>query len=140
MKKDLGFKLLYILVALVVIVNTAVGVYNSLFSNIEELPQGQKVYSLKSPSGENTLNIYVVNNCLGSAIRGELQSQEGIKNVYWQTETDKVDAYWADDESLIINNIPLNIAKGDDYDCRRGMSIFAEGSTYEQILLEEEGV
>ena len=140
MKRNAGFKLLYIFVAVIIVANTVLGVYNSLFADIENLPQGKKVYSLASPSGTDTLNIYIVSNSLGSAVRGELQSADGIKNIYWQTETDAVDAYWADDQSLIINNIPLNVAKGDDYDCRRGISIFAEGSTYERILDSEEGI
>lgn len=137
MKKSIWFKLLYIVTAVIVVINTAINVKNALFCDIEELPSGSLQYSIQSPYGDGKVNIYLVENSVGQAIRGELQTATDTKNIFWQTDIENVDVYWANEESIIINNIPLNIEKGDDYDCRRGTSIFADGATYERILSGE---
>ena len=134
MKRNWVFKLIYIITAIIVVINTAISVQRSLFSDIQKLPRGEFAYSVPSPSGECKMNIYVVKNSLGVAVRGELESGKESKNVFWQTDISDVNVFWANEESVMINNIPLNITKGDDYDCRRGTSIFADGATYERIL------
>lgn len=126
--KSFGFKFLYVITALVVIVELAFTVKCSLFSDISQLPDGTLASTSTSPSGEKVMNIYVVKNNLGVAVRGEIENSEGSHNIFWQTGIDHVEALWLNDDTVVINEIPLNADDTFGYDCRRGYSIFDEGS------------
>ncbi len=126
--KNIGFKLLYIFTALVIIVELVFTVKSNLFSDISNLPQGTLKDSIVSPSGEKTMNIYLVDNSIGVAIRGEITEGDKSHNIFWQVDIDDVDAFWLDDEIVVINEIPLEADDTFGYDCRRGYSLFDEGS------------
>ncbi len=126
--RNIGFKILYIITALVIIVEVGFAVNEGLFTDIAELPTGALASSSVSPSGEKELNIYVVKNNLGVAIRGEISSNEGVYNIFWQTGIDEVEALWLNEDTVVINEIPLNANDTFGYDCRRGYSLFDEGS------------
>ncbi len=128
--KNIGFKILYLITAIVIIVELGFAVSGSLFTDIAKLPTGTLVSesSSVSPSGEKVLNIYVVKNNLGVAIRGEISTDKGAHNIFWQTGIDTVDAVWLNDDTVLINEIPLNADDTFGYDCRRGYSLFDEGS------------
>ncbi|MBE6809542.1 MAG: hypothetical protein E7521_00605 [Ruminococcaceae bacterium] len=126
--RNIGFKLLYVITALVVIVELIFAVKGGLFTNIAELPTGSLKSSNVSPSGEKTLNIYVVKNNLGVAVRGEILNGDDSHNIFWQTGIDEVEALWLNDNTVLINEIPLNADDTFGYDCRRGYSLFDEGS------------
>lgn len=126
--KNIGFKILYVVAALVIIADIVFAVHGSLFTDISELPTGTLQSSSVSPSGEKTMNIYVVENNLGVAIRGEIEQNNTKYNIFWQTGIDSVSAQWLDNETVMINEIPLNADDTFGYDCRRGYSLFDEGS------------
>ena len=126
--KTIGFKILYVVTAIIVIVELVFAVKSGLFTDIAELPTGALASSSVSPSGEKQLNIYVVKNNLGVAIRGEISDADGTHNIFWQTGIDNVDAVWLNEDTVIINEIPLNADDTFGYDCRRGYSLFDEGS------------
>lgn len=126
--RNLGFKIVYLITALVMIVELAFTVKSSLFSDISKLPIGELKTSSVSPSGEKTMNIYVVENNVGVAIRGEIVQKGKKHNIFWQTGIDEVEALWLNNDTVIINEIPLNSDDEFGYDCRRGYSLFDEGS------------
>ncbi len=140
MRKNVPYLIFYILVLAVVIFNTAVNVKNGLFFDIEDLPTGTLIYSSPSPEGDSTLNIYRVQNVLGTAVRGEVADQSGTDNIFWQTDIDTVDAVWLDNDSVEINGIPLIVSKGGTYDCRRGSSLFQDGAVDDAFVPEKEHV
>lgn len=126
--KNIGFKIIYIVTALVIFTELAFAVKGSLFTDIAELPSGTLKATSTSPSGEKTMNIYVVENNLGVAVRGEITQNNERHNIFWQTGIDSVDAVWLNEETVVINEIPLNADDTFGYDCRRGYSLFDEGS------------
>ena len=126
--KDFAFKLLYVVAFAVAVFNLIVMVKNGAFFNIEELPKGELMYSVDCPDGQKTLNVYLVKNNLGAAVRGEISDGSGKPyNVFWQTDTDDVDSFWIDNDYIAINEVVLNVNEY-FYDSRRGTSIFQEGS------------
>ncbi len=138
MKKNLFFKIFYIVTMLVVVTNTAISVKNNLFFDINSLPQGTLSQSVDSPDGKRTLNIYSISNSLGTAVRGEVIYKGDKKNVFWQTGLDSVEAHWEDGYVVMIDGMPLDVAHGAVYDCRRGNSILQEGSIDENFVPEEQ--
>ena len=126
--KNIGFRLIYIITAIVVIIDLCFAVWGSLFTDISQLPQGELQTQHFSPSREKVMNIYLVENDLGVAVRGEIVTPEERYNIFWQTNIDKVEARWLDEKTVLINDIPLDANNKFGYDCRRGYSLFDEGS------------
>lgn len=126
--KNIGFKILYVIATLVIVADIIFAVHGSLFTDIAELPMGTLQTSSVSPSGEKTMNIYVVKNNLGVAVRGEIVNGDSGHNIFWQTGIDDVEAFWLNNDTVVINEIPLNADDTFGYDCRRGYSLFDEGS------------
>lgn len=126
--KNIGFKILYTVTALIILVEMGLCVKESLFTDIAKLPLGTKVNSYSSPSGEKTMNVYLVKNNLGSAVRCEIENADETYNIFWQTGIDSVEVVWLNNDEIAINEIPLNANDKFGYDCRRGYSLFDEGS------------
>ncbi|MBQ6718606.1 MAG: hypothetical protein IJN22_06905 [Clostridia bacterium] len=126
--KNVGFKILYVVTALIIAVDIGFAVKGSLFTDIADLPTGTLRTASVSPSGEKTMNIYVVENNLGVAVRGEIEQNNTKHNIFWQTGIDEVEAVWLNEDTVVINEIPLNSDDTFGYDCRRGYSLFDEGS------------
>lgn len=126
--KNVGFKILYVVTALIIAVDIGFAVKGSLFTDIADLPTGTLRTASVSPSGEKTMNIYVVENNLGVAVRGEIEQNNKKHNIFWQTGIDEVEAVWLNEDTVVINEIPLNSDDTFGYDCRRGYSLFDEGS------------
>lgn len=120
--------MVYIITAIVVVVNLCFAIKGSLFTDIADLPQGELQNQHYSPSRKKVMNIYLVENDLGVAIRGEIVTSEGKHNVFWQTDIDTVEARWLNEDTVLINDIPLDANDTFGYDCRRGYSLFDEGS------------
>lgn len=131
--KNIGFKILYVFTAIVMIIEIGFSVKESLFTDISELPPGVISYSITSPTGSKKLNIYTVKNNFGCAVRGEIENDNKSHNIFWQTGIEEVTASWLDDETVLINEIPLNADDTFGYDCRRGYSLFDEGSLDENF-------
>ncbi len=128
MKKRLFFVIVYALALIITAINTTVTIKDNLFFDINNLPTGKLSYALQSPSGDKTLNIYVVENALGAAVRGEIVMGDTVKNVFWQTDTASVASFWEDNDVVNVNELSLNVTLGAVYDCRRGTSLFQEGN------------
>ena len=135
--RNIGFKIVYLLTAVIMVIELIFSVKGSLFTDISKLPQGTLLYSFESPSGDKNLNIYVVENNLGVALRGEIQTQSATYNIFWQTDADFQNAYWIDENDVVINDIPLNSSDTFGYDCRRGYSLFDEGSLADNVIRPE---
>lgn len=138
MKRNLFFKIFYLITAVIVIINTALSVKNNLFFNINSLPEGNLVQEVDSPDGKNTLKLYSISNSLGNAVRGEAVIDGKKTNVFWQTGLDNVEAHWVDNYNVVIDGMPLDIVHGAVYDCRRGSSIMQEGAIDENFAPTEE--
>ena len=121
-------KIIYIITAFVFVVNSVFVVLDTVSYSMEVLPEGDKIYSTSSPSENKTLNVYLINNSFGNAVRAEIESEGEKRNVFWQTGISGVNSVWLNDMVVEINGIELNVEAGADYDCRRGYSIFSKGS------------
>lgn len=132
MKKNILFRTLYVLAFLVMIINTAFAVSQSLFPHISDLPEGKLIKSYLSPEQSSQVDFYLVKNNLGTAVRGEQVVGERHINIYWQTGIEDVSVQWVDEYGIIINKIPLNL-KTDRFDSRRGTAIFSDGVLAENI-------
>lgn len=135
--KRLGFRILYVITALVVVLNLFFSVEGSIFTDIAKLPKGELEYTAVSPSGERRMNVYLIKNNLGTAIRGEIATQDHTHNIFWQTDIDSVDVYWLDDINIVINGIPINSDDTFGYDSRRGYSLFDDGSLEQRFMNQE---
>lgn len=126
--RNIGFKILYFITVLVMIVEVGFSVKNSLFTDIADLPKGRFLQSFPYESGEKRMNVYLVKNNLGEAIRGEIENNGKAYNIFWQTGINEVEVVWLNADTVVINEIPLNVNDTFGYDCRRGYSIFDEGA------------
>ena len=91
-----------------------------IFQNMDNLPEGELLNSYPSPSGENTVNIYLSDGgaTVDFAIRGEAVKSDGAKrNIYWEYHCSDAQVEWLSDDTVIINGRKLNI-KTDAYDYR----------------------
>ena len=131
--KNIGFKLLYIITTLVIIVELAFTVKNSIFTDIADVPTGTFVESYPCEYGDKKMNLYMVKNSLGTAIRGEIESNGKKHNIFWQTGIEAVDVQWLNEDTIMINEIPLDVNDTFGYDCRRGYSLFDDGSLEENF-------
>lgn len=132
MKNNILFRILYVLAFVVMIINTAFAVFQSLFPRISDLPEGKLIKSYVSPEQSSQVDFYLVKNNLGAAVRGERVVGNRHINIYWQTGIDDVSVQWVDEYGIIINKIPLNL-KTDRFDSRRGTAIFSDGVLAENI-------
>ncbi|MGN7468355.1 DUF5412 domain-containing protein [Brevibacillus sp. SAFN-007a] len=92
------------------------------FYSMSHLPQGTLIEQSISPSGEFTVNAYLVNGGATTAlcVRGELQNNKTgkRKNMYWDYRIDKAEIVWINNETVSINGHVLSI-KNDTFDWRR---------------------
>lgn len=126
-KKILLFSV-YFLAFAVTVVNLVYVIRGSIFSDINDLPQGKYVLSVTSPDKNNTINMYKIDNSIGKAVRCELKANGKTKNVFWQTGIIEADINWISDRNVVINGVELDVIAGGVYDCRRGVSLFQDGA------------
>ncbi len=91
-----------------------------LTPDMENLPSGELLNSYPSPSGENTVNIYLSDGgaTVDFAIRGEAVKSDGTKkNIYWEYHCSDAQVEWLSDDTVVINDRILNIDT-DVYDYR----------------------
>lgn len=131
--RNVGFKVLYLITVLVMVAEIGFSVKNSLFTDIADVPKGTFVESYPCEFCEKKMNIYLVKNNLGTAIRGEIEESNKKHNIFWQTGIDSVEVVWLNEDTVQINEIPLNVNDTFGYDCRRGYSLFDDGSLEENF-------
>ena len=135
MKKNAPFLILYVIALVITAVNTFFSMKNYIFSDINALPQGEFVSEEVSPSGNKSVKIYLVENSLGTAIRGELKTgPTSCKNIFWQTGIKDVTVHWQDDDLVYFNNVPISGNGNMPYDCRRGTALFTDGALEDERL------
>ena len=139
MKTKPLFLTVYVITLIITAVNLFFTVKSSLLADINKLPDGKLLYSSSSPTGNKTVNVYRIENALGTAIRAELKTKSKRTNVFWQTGVDNIDVYWENNDVAVINRIPLNVSKGGFYDCRNGVSLFNSGSIEGEGFVDEQG-
>jgi outer membrane lipoprotein-sorting protein len=93
-----------------------------LSSCMSALPKGEFLSAYDSPDKSYTINIYL---CNGNAttdfsIRGELvnNADRAKRNIYWSYHEQEAEVEWIDKETVIINEVVLNVLL-DTYDFRR---------------------
>ncbi len=139
MKTKPLFFIVYAITLIITLVNLFFTIKSSLFADINELPEGKILYSSVSPTGNKVVNVYRIENALGTAVRAELKTNGKHTNVFWQTGIDNVDIYWENNDVAVINSIPLNVAHGGFYDCRNGVSLFSAGAIEGEGFVDEQG-
>lgn len=93
---------------------------NSVFGDINNLPQGSLIDSSISPSGKYTVNAFLCDGgaTVDYAIRCSITDSEGkTRNIYWNYHEKTVKIEWLDDNTVSINGIVLNV-ETDKYDYR----------------------
>lgn len=117
MKKDIIRIILIIFISVLILLFF----YNKMF-NMNKLPKGEYVDSLKSPNEKYVLNAYKYSGgaTVDWALRVEVENLETgkKKNIYWNYHEKEAEWEWIDNDTVIINNHKLNIHK-DSYDFRR---------------------
>ena len=136
--KNIGFKLLYLLTAVVMFVEIGFAIRESLFTDISKLPTGTLVQAYASPNKDRVMNVYVVKNNVGEGVRIEIADTTEAYNIFWQTGIDEVEAKWTNNDTVLINDIPLDANNKEGYDCRRGYSLFDEGAVEDNFANFEE--
>ena len=136
MKNKTLFLAVYVLAFAVTFVNIVFSLKNYLFSDINDLPRGKCVESVSAPGGYKTVDIYLVKNSLGTAVRGELTFADTgeHKNIFWQTGISKVIVRWENDDVIFFNDVPISGNGDNSYDCRRGTSLFTDGALEDERL------
>ena len=88
---------------------------DSFFYNINDVPQGQFLFSSMSPTGQYTLKLYLVDGGkhLGKGIRGELVdiADGTAKNVYWVVGEETAIVGWAAETVVSINGHTVDVSK-----------------------------
>lgn len=100
----------------------ACGIY-WVFYDMERLPEGDFLTESTSPDGCYTLKAYVSDGgaTTSYAVRGELNFNEGKrkpKNIYWQYKMETASIKWVDNDTVIINDVELDVPN-DTYDYRK---------------------
>ena len=119
-------KVLIVLTALamlIMLVNVAFAVSDTFFYTIDEVPEGKLIESFPSSFGKEQVNVYLVENPLGNAVRCEAVLADGTtRNFYWEVGSSGLRVTWMDETTVYIqnnnnNNRTLDIYKG-HYDSR----------------------
>lgn len=128
--KGYFFKLYYVAVLLVVILNMGFSILDIYSVNIEDLPQGKLIFITASPDGTVELRVYQIDCSIGTAVRVEsvIKQKNTKRNIYWNTGITNAEIVWYSGRSAYVNGILLDVIEGEVYDCRRGRSIFLAGS------------
>ncbi len=134
----IGFKIVYAVTFLIVILNMVFMVRDSLVFSIDDVPNGDFVEEIPSANGERVMTVYHFENRVGQAIRVSLTENGETHNIYWQAGIDEVDCRWLSGRIVQINEVKLNVESSWTYDCRNGRSIFTEGSIEDMTAAEEQ--
>ena len=128
MKSFTKYIIYYVLVFLIFAGNMFFYVKDQFFYNMEDLPEGQYLYSSMSPDNSRSAEVYRIDTPRGKAIRVEVRTfdfsnEENIvsseENVYWEVNKSVVTVGWEDNDIITVDSHILNISEGDTFDSRR---------------------
>ena len=131
MNNNLFFKIFYSLAAIVLVINMIALLKDEFSYSTDYLPTGEKCAEFLSPEGDKRVEVYLVRNALGVAVRAQYLPNDGEtapRNIYWQTDTDITDVKWQSNRHVDINGVVINVDGGYAYDSRKGASIFRSGA------------
>lgn len=111
----------YILTAIVIIINIAFFVRDSFFGSLKVLPKGDFLFSAMSPTGEYTVSMYSINSNIKSAARGELvtvdsNGQINRKNIYWNVGKEGAMVTWITSTIVSIDDVLIDVTSGNVFD------------------------
>jgi hypothetical protein len=95
---------------------------------MEDLPEGQFLYSSMSPDNTRSAEVYRIDTPRGNAIRIELRNfdfsdKENVvseeRNIYWAVNKSVVTVGWEDNNIVTVDTRTLDVSKGETYDSRR---------------------
>ena len=129
MKKNAFFLCFYSITFLVLIINAVFLFCDNAFVNINDVPKGEYQKSYFSNDHKTELKVYVVKTEIGNGVRITRTKHNKTENIYWQANQEKVKIYWIDNNTVLINNVRLDLLKGETYDCRNAGAIFNDGLT-----------
>lgn len=128
MKTSIKYIIYYLLVFAVFITNIFFYVNDRFFYTIEDLPEGQFLYSSMSPDNTRSAEVYRIDTPRGSAIRVEVRSfnfsdKENVvseeKNIYWAVNKSIVTVGWEDNNIVTVDTKSIDVSKGETYDSRK---------------------
>ena len=127
MKNKFLNSFIIILTLVITIFNLFGMIIRGFFYNINDLPEGEFLFSALSNDTLKTVKIYKVDvPKIGKGIRGEVvfnENGEDIKkNIYWQTNKETAIVSWVNNEVVSINNINININES-PFDSRKQIII-----------------
>lgn len=87
--------------------------------------KGELISQSVSPDGTYTVNAYVSDGgaTVSYTVLGELifnNENKSPKKIYWQYREDEAEIEWADDSTVMINDVQLKLPN-ETYDYRRGV-------------------
>ncbi|MBR6693585.1 MAG: hypothetical protein IKL62_01385 [Clostridia bacterium] len=95
MKSKRVLIILTALAMLVMLFNTVCLVSDTFFYSIDDIPEGKFVRSVPSNYGNEKVNVYLVENPLGNAVRLEAVLDDGqTRNFYWEVGVSDVKVTW----------------------------------------------
>lgn len=116
------FKIIFIALLVIVSIGNCIGyAIDSFFYSMDDLPTGEYMFSSTSPDGTYTLKAFKIENCLGTAVRGELTTNSKIvspKNIYWSTDFSTANIVWNNSSLITINDTMLDLSQNNVYDSR----------------------
>ncbi|MBR2042960.1 MAG: hypothetical protein IJ946_01320 [Clostridia bacterium] len=128
MKTLTKYAVYYVLVFAVFAANMFFYVKDHFFYTMNDLPEGQYLYSSMSPDSNHSAEVYRIETPEGRAIRVELRTfdfsnKENIvsseKNIYWEVNKSVVTVGWENNDVITIDNRTLDLSLGQTYDSRR---------------------
>lgn len=128
MKTLTKYAVYYLFVFAVFAANMFFYVKDQFFYTINDLPEGQYLYSSMSPDNTRSAEVYRIETPEGRAIRVELRTfdfsnEENIvsseKNIYWEVNKSVVTVGWEDNDVITIDNRVLDLSLGQTYDSRK---------------------
>lgn len=88
-------------------------VFNFLPKDPNDLPKGELVKEVSSPSHKSSIRMYLVNEGGATSrfqMRGEVvYANQKSKTIYFNYDEDRTDVKWLDENNVIINGEKLNI-------------------------------
>lgn len=114
----------------------AYGIYWAFF-DLQRINGQEVLQEVPSPSGDDTIIVYLNNGgattsyAILCTVKDNQTGRE--RNIYWQDHRDDANVQWVDDDTVIINNVELDVWK-DSYDFRN----VGDRATFDSMLFDKD--
>ncbi len=125
-----------VLLCFVLIFNMVFIAIDGLGGSLDNLPEGELVFSAQSEKKDKTLNIYTTSlSGVGNAVRGEVLWSDGTtKNIYWCINETECVATWQDENTVLINGNYIAL-DGEPFDSRKRIEL--PEASYKNLVSEK---